>query len=101
MHHTRSQLHLYVLDCTRMLALMTTRKGMTPSEASELADAAWHWDGAYVFDFNGEVFRATRVGQPTRVLTADTPWELRELVRADYGLWLPPPSSDMAERSSI
>lgn len=84
-----------------MLTVMTTRKGMTPSEASELADAAWHWDGAYVFDFNGEVFRAIRTGEPTRVLTADSPWALRELVREDYGQWTPPPSSDLAERSSI
>ncbi len=83
-----------------MLTVMTTRKGMTPSEASELADAAWHWDGAYMFDFNGEVFRATRVGEPTKILTADSPWELRELVREDYARWLPP-SSELAERSSI
>jgi hypothetical protein len=84
-----------------MLGLMTTRKGMTASEASELADAAWHWDGVYTFDFNGEVFRAIRTGEPMKILTADSPWELRELVRADYGLWLPPPPSDLAERSSI
>lgn len=60
---------------------------MTRAHASELADLAFHWDEAYVIDFDGTAFTAARMGEPAKMLTADTPWSLRLKIREDYGIW--------------
>lgn len=60
---------------------------LTRNEQSELNDMDWHWGSAYGFAFDGEVFSAARHGEPHQVLTADSPWELRYLVRSDYEIW--------------
>lgn len=70
---------------------------LTRSEASELNDIAWHWEHAYIVTGDGDVFTATRVGQPAHVLTAETPDELRQMIRRDYSAW----QSRLQERSSL
>jgi hypothetical protein len=70
---------------------------LTRSDASELNDLAWHWEHAYLVACDGDVFTATRVGNPTHILTAETPVELRQLIRQDYAAW----QSRLQERSSL
>jgi hypothetical protein len=60
---------------------------MSRAEASELLDLALHWDTAYKIDYNGDVFSATRIGEPAQVLTGDSPWALRLQIREDYLDW--------------
>jgi hypothetical protein len=42
------------------------------------------WDSAYSFEVIDGAWRTIRASDLAVVLTADTAWELRELVRADY-----------------
>jgi hypothetical protein len=72
--------------------------GLTRSEASELADLKFHWDEAYVIDWADGVYRATRMGQPSVVLTAESCYELRMQIRDDYAAWQ---QSRLHERSSL
>jgi hypothetical protein len=71
---------------------------LTRSEASELADLKFHWDEAYVIDWADGVYRATRMGQPSVVLTAESSHELRMQIRDDYAAWQ---QSKLHERSSL
>jgi hypothetical protein len=71
---------------------------LTRSEASELADLKFHWDEAYVIDWADGVYRATRMGQPSVVLTAESCHELRMQIRDDYAAWQ---QSKLRERSSL
>lgn len=57
---------------------------MTPAEASEYLSLQMHWDTAYTFSEADGVWKAVRIGAPLEVHTADSPWELRQLVRRHY-----------------
>ena len=72
---------------------------MALSEADKAAlvgSIAWHWDTAYLIDFDGEVYSAARIGSPHHVLTAETANELREAIRSDYFEWM----ATLQERAS-
>lgn len=58
---------------------------LTPDEEADLRDLSWHWDGAYAFRVTEGVWTATPLIDPSAVLTADSAYELREMVRRDYG----------------
>ncbi len=80
-----------------MLAAMRSETEMTESGASELEDIAWHWEKAYKVSHEGSVYAAARIGFPEHVLTANTPGELRAMIRSDYLAWL----ASLKERSSL
>ena len=61
-----------------------SRAVLTPEEQTDLISLTFHWDTAYRFEVVDGVWRATSHGDPSTVLTADTAWELRQLVRDDY-----------------
>lgn len=73
-------------------------KGLSRSDASELADLKFHWDEAYTIDWIDGVYRAARMAQPSVVLTADTCHELRMQIRDDYAAWQ---QSKLHEQSSL
>ena len=50
-------------------------------------DIAYHWDSCYRLDYDGEVYTASRLGSPEKVLTAETTEELRQMIRKDYQAW--------------
>jgi hypothetical protein len=72
--------------------------GLSRSEASELADLKFHWDEAYAISWADGVYRASRMSQPSVVLTADTCHELRQQIRDDYATWQ---YNRLRERSSL
>ncbi len=43
-----------------------------------------HWEGAYSFKVTDGRWKAVPAEDPTTALTANSAWELGELVRADY-----------------
>jgi len=88
---------LYVLDFTRMLRRMGSETELTQIEAAELEDIGWHWEKAYTIRHEGDAYIAARLGYPDHKLTADTPTELRSLIRSDYGAWL----ASLKESSSL
>ena len=57
---------------------------LSKEEQSDLLDLTWHWESAYEFRVVDGVWQATPAGDPVGMLTADSAWELREKVRADY-----------------
>jgi hypothetical protein len=61
---------------------------MSGADDAELRDICWHWGKAYVLDYDGESYTATRIGLPDHVLTADTAAQLRRMIRSDYFEWL-------------
>ncbi len=61
---------------------------MSATDDAELRDLRCHWGSAYVLDYDGERYTATRVGSPDHVLTADTAALLRGMIRSDYFDWL-------------
>jgi hypothetical protein len=71
--------------------------GLSRSEASELADLKFHWDEAYKIDWADGVYRASRIGQPSVVLTSENCHDLRQQIRDDYATWQ---QSRLHERSS-
>jgi hypothetical protein len=80
-----------------MLTAMGAETEMTETDASELSDIGWHWEKAYNVSNDGSVYTAARIGYPEHVLTADTPSELRSMIRSDYLAWL----ASLIERSSL
>ncbi len=72
--------------------------GLSRSEASELADLKFHWDEAYRIDWSDGVYRASRLGQPSVVLTSESCQDLRQRIRDDYTTWQ---QSRLHERSSL
>lgn len=61
---------------------------MSAIDAAELRELRWHWGTAYVLDYGGERYTATRAGSPDHVLTAETAAQLRGMIRSDYFEWL-------------
>ena len=61
---------------------------MSATDDAELRDICWHWGTAYVLDYDGERYTATRADSPDHVLTADTAAQLRGMIRSDYFEWL-------------
>ncbi|HUB38522.1 MAG TPA: hypothetical protein VMA72_06705 [Streptosporangiaceae bacterium] len=61
---------------------------MSAADDAELRDICWHWGTAYVLNYDGERYTATRVNSPDHVLSADTAAQLREMIRSDYFEWL-------------
>ena len=61
---------------------------MSATDDAELRDICWHWGAAYVLDYDGERYTATRADSPDHVLTADTAAQLRGMIRSDYFEWL-------------
>jgi hypothetical protein len=80
-----------------MLIVMGSETGTTQVDAPELSDIAWHWEKAYNGSHDGSVYAAARIGYPEHILTAETPSELRSMIRSDYLAWL----ASLAERSSL
>lgn len=80
-----------------MLGVMGSETGTTQVDAAELSDIAWHWEKAYKVSHDGLVYAAARIGYPEHILTAETPSELRSMIRSDYLAWL----ASLAERSSL
>jgi hypothetical protein len=80
-----------------MLIGMGSETGLTEADTSELSDIGWHWERAYTVSHDGNVYAAARIGYPEHVLTADTPGELRSMIRSDYLAWL----ASLSERSSL
>lgn len=72
--------------------------GLSRSEASELADLKFHWDEAYRIDWADGVYRASRIGQPSVVLTSENCSDLRQQIRDDYAAWQ---HDRLHERSSL
>jgi len=85
---TCTQLYLYALDITRMLDLMGSETAMTRADASELNDIMWNWEKAYDIRYDDTTYIASRLGYPEHLLTAETPSDLRSLIRSDYAAWL-------------
>jgi hypothetical protein len=44
----------------------------------------WHWDGYYKIAVADGVWRAQRLDQPARFITADSARELRQMMKDDY-----------------
>jgi hypothetical protein len=80
-----------------MLVCMGSETELTRAEAAELEDIGWHWEKAYEIGRDGDAYVATRIGYPAHKLIADTPAELRSLIRSDYGAWL----ATLKESSSL
>jgi hypothetical protein len=80
-----------------MLAGMASETGLTQADAAELEDIGWHWEKAYAVNRDGDTYVAARIGYPDHRLTADTPAQLRTLIRSDYGAWL----ASLNESSSL
>jgi hypothetical protein len=80
-----------------MLTVMASETGLTQAEVAELEDIGWHWERAYTIRREGDAYIAARLGYPDHELTADTPAELRSLIRSDYGAWL----AGLKESSSL
>jgi hypothetical protein len=59
---------------------------LSPEEQADLIDLTWHWETAYSFKVVDSEWQAIPAGDPAEVLTADSAWELREKVRADYAV---------------
>jgi hypothetical protein len=57
---------------------------LSREDEDDLAGLSWNWEGAYTFAVIDGIWRATVVGDPAAVLTADTADKLRQQVRADY-----------------
>jgi hypothetical protein len=57
---------------------------LSAADEASLRDLAYHWDGAYSFTVVDHVWTATPLGDPADVLTAESAYELRQLVRHDY-----------------
>jgi hypothetical protein len=57
---------------------------LSKEDQSALLDLTWHWESAYAFSVVEGVWQAVPAIEPSAVLTADTPEELREKVRHDY-----------------
>jgi hypothetical protein len=72
--------------------------GLSRSEAFALADLKFHWDEAYKIDWSDGVYRASRIGQPSVVLTSESCHDLRQQIRDDYASWQ---LSRLHERSSL
>jgi hypothetical protein len=53
-------------------------------DQSTLNDLNWHWDTAYNIAFDGDIWSASPLNEPTVVLTSDSADELREQMRTDY-----------------
>jgi len=53
-------------------------------DQSALNDLQWHWDTAYAIGFDGLTWSASPLSDPAVVLTAETPEDLRHLIRSDY-----------------
>lgn len=74
---------------------------LSPGDEASLRDLSYHWEGAYGFAVIDGVWTATPAGDPAGILTADTAFDLRELVRADYARQHPPRSGGhISERMS-
>jgi hypothetical protein len=80
-----------------MLSFMGSETGTAQVDTSELNEIAWHWEKAYNVSHDGSVYAAVRIGYSQHVLTADTPSELRSMIRSDYLAWL----ATLRERSSL
>jgi hypothetical protein len=80
-----------------MLNCMGSETRLTQAEAAELEDIGWHWEKAYAISHDGDAYFAARIGYPDHRLTADTPAQLRSLIRSDYGAWL----ASLKESSSL
>jgi hypothetical protein len=80
-----------------MLTGMGSETELTRVEAAELEDIGWHWEKAYSVSHDGDAYVAARIGYPDHRLTADTPAQLRSLIRSDYTAWL----ASLKERSSL
>jgi hypothetical protein len=57
---------------------------LSEQEQADLLDLTRRWEGAYSFKITDAVWQAIAAGDPAGVLTAESAWELREKVRADY-----------------
>jgi hypothetical protein len=74
------------LMVARMRRMGMGAGGLTSIEQTALRDLAWHWEDAYErFTVTDGVWQASPVGEPGRVITAESAQELREKIRADYG----------------
>lgn len=62
---------------------------LTRAEQTAWNDLQWHWDTAYAFRLDATEFVAVRAWEPTKVLSAETPDALRQLVRDDYSCHKP------------
>lgn len=71
-----------------MLSVMGSETELTRAEAVQLEDIGWHWEKAYTIGRVGDVYVAARIGFPDHKLIADTPAQLRSLIRSDYGSWV-------------
>jgi hypothetical protein len=57
-----------------------------PDESSMLMTLQGMWQGKYLIHLDADCATAQRIGG-TDVITADTIWELRELIRSDAIQW--------------
>jgi hypothetical protein len=57
---------------------------LNPTDEAALCDLSWHWENAYTFAVVDDTWTASPADNPADILTAESSWELRELVRADY-----------------
>jgi hypothetical protein len=75
---------------------------LSPDEQTDLIDLTWHWDTAYRIDVIDGVWRAIPHADKATVLTADSAWDLRQLIRDDYAARTRPSRvyGDLAERMS-
>jgi hypothetical protein len=57
---------------------------LSREDQTSLIELSWHWEGAYTFQVTDGLWKAVPAADPAAVLTANTAWELREQIRADY-----------------
>ncbi len=57
---------------------------LSREEQTDLLDLQFHWDTAYRFQVTDGIWTATPAIDRAHVLTAESAWDLRELVRNDY-----------------
>jgi len=86
---------------SHMLAFMGSGTGTAQVDTSELNEIAWHWEKADNVSHDGSVDAAVRIGYPEHILTADTPAdtpsELRAMIRSGYLACL----ASLSERLSL
>jgi hypothetical protein len=61
---------------------------VTSEDATDLLHLRGLWQQAYAITVSGGTWTARRLGDPGRVLTADTAAGLRWQIRTDYSEWL-------------
>jgi hypothetical protein len=62
---------------------------LNPADEAALRDLSRHWEDAYTFAVVDDTWTATPAANPADILTAESAWELHELVKADYAAGRP------------